>query len=260
MSLLKDIMISIRSYSEAISLIRTHKLGKLFFYSCFLYLFVIIISSYLMWLGLDKFIEYILSISYIKTLSQWLTKYPWLLTITKIGLYLSCIFYFISIFKYLFLAIASPLYAYLSEKSSEAINNTIYPLNMPQLIKDIGRGVIISLKNMIKQFFLTFLLFILSFIPIVGLFSSLFIIILDCYYYGFSMIDYNCERHKMNVKESSQLINSQKGIAIGNGFVMYISIWIPFIGIMFIAPLSAVAASIAFYRKNPQIHLSTIQK
>jgi CysZ protein len=66
------------------------------------------------------------------------------------------------------------------------------------------------------------------------------------------MLDYNCERNKMDVKQSSQLINSQKGLAIGNGLVMYLSLLIPFIGVMFIAPLSAVAASIAFYKKNPQ--------
>lgn len=252
MSLLSDFMISIRSYSEAISLIRAHKMGRIFFFSCFLYLFLIIISSSIMWYGLDYFIESLLSLSYIKSLSQWLSRYPWLLTITKIALYLSSIFYFISIFKYLFLAIASPLYAYLSEKTSEAVNNTSYPLNVAQLIKDIGRGVIISLKNMAKQFFLTMLLFILSFIPIVGLVSSFLIIILDCYYYGFSMLDYNCERNKMDVKQSSQLISSQKGLAIGNGLVMYLSLLIPFIGVMFIAPLSAVAASIAFYKKNPQ--------
>lgn len=250
MSLLNNFGLALQHYKDAITLIQKEKLGGLFLLSCLLYLTITLLSAYLMWLGLDKSLDYFLTLPFVTTITQWFQNIPIVLKLIKIGLYLSLFFVFISVYKYLFLALASPLYAYISERTAEIINQTTYKFNFGQFLHDVIRGIRISLRNFIVQLFLTFLLLLLTFIPIVGWIFGLIIVVLDCYYYGFSMLDYNCERHKLSIQTSRKLIRSNKGIAIGNGLIMYISLLIPILGIIFIAPLSAIAATISFY-KNP---------
>ena len=102
--------------------------------------------------------------------------------------------------------------------------------------------------NAFRQLFFTLLLFLLSMIPVVGILFTLLILCLDCYYYGFSMLDYNCERHQMSVRESRNFIFAHKGAALGNGFILYLSLLIPFIGVIFVAPLSVIASTLHFYK------------
>jgi hypothetical protein len=62
------------------------------------------------------------------------------------------------------------------------------------------------------------------------------------------MMDYNCERERMGVSQSRQYIQARKGRAVGNGLVMYLSMMLPFVGAIFIAPFSAIAATLDFYK------------
>lgn len=246
MNFMLELKQGIASYGEAYTLIRTHKLGGLLFVSCLLYLIIIGISAWLIWLGIDSAMDSIMNWSWVKRFTNWTSDYPWILTLTKIGIYLSSFFLFVSLYKYLFLALASPLYAYISERTAEVMHNTTYPFVLSQFLSDVVRGIIISVKNFFNQLFITLVFFILSFIPVLGWFFSLGIILTDCYYYGFSMLDYNCERDKMSVRESRNFIKKHRGLAIGNGLIMYLSFMIPIVGVMFIAPLSAIAASISY--------------
>ncbi len=103
---------------------------------------------------------------------------------------------------------------------------------------------------MIRQLFLNSLFYVLSFLPVIGWIFGLLVLMNDCYYYGFSMLDYNCERERMSVREARRFIRSHRGLAIGNGLVIFLSMMIPLVGIMLAAPLSAVAGTIAFYRHS----------
>jgi CysZ protein len=207
-----------------------------------------LISAYIIWLGMDFGIDLLLNIPFLSKISIWVKDYSWIVTATKIGFYLSTFFLFISFYKYLFLALASPLFAYISERTAEIITGESLSFNLLQFSKDVVRGIILSGRNFLKQLFLTLILFIFSFIPIIGLLFSFLILIIDCYYFGFSVLDYNAEREKLTAKQSRLLISNRKGLAIGNGLMMYFSILVPFIGIIIIAPLSAIAGTLTFYK------------
>ena len=56
------------------------------------------------------------------------------------------------------------------------------------------------------------------------------------------MLDYSCERRKMNTQESIFFISNHKGLAIGNGIVFYIMHLVPFVGWV-LAPAYAVIAA-----------------
>ena len=248
MNLISQIGMALSSYQDAYRFIRRHHLGKLIGLSSLLYLVIILLSLLLMWIGVQHLFEYILVLPTFQSFMPWFEKFSWILQIIQAGLFFTSIFLFFSLYKFLFLALASPLYAYISERAAEILHQKAYTFTSQQFVQDIIRGLQISAINFLRQLLLTLLLFIFSFIPLIGLIFSATIIILDCYYYGFSMLDYSCEREKMSVRESRRFISSFKGVAIGNGFLLYLSLLIPFIGIILIAPLSAVAATLSYYK------------
>ena len=71
------------------------------------------------------------------------------------------VFFYFSLFKYIFLIIGSPLFAYLSEKTEAIIEGKDVPFNFKQLLKDMNRGIrlryaIRSGKQYIRFLFLSF--------------------------------------------------------------------------------------------------------
>jgi CysZ protein len=63
------------------------------------------------------------------------------------------------------------------------------------------------------------------------------------YFIGFTMLDYNFERHNMSMKDSVIFARKHMGLACGIGFIYAIIMWLPlFAGIMF-APIVAVVGS-----------------
>ncbi len=243
----QEITLAIKDYAAAWRFVQIHRLGKLIILSGVLYLLVFCLTLYGVWLGVDTGLDYLLSISWIESTRHFLSRYHWLLTLSKILTFLSTLFLGISIYKYLFLALASPLFAYISERSAEAYTGVHTPFSLTQFLKDILRGILVSVRNAIAQLLITLLLFFLSLFPVIGLLFSVLMISNDAYYYGFSMLDYNCERHKMGIGTSRRFIKQHKGLAIGNGLVMYAALYIPILGPLIVAPLSVVAATLSFY-------------
>lgn len=156
---------------------------------------------------------------------------------------LKIIFFFVgaAIMKYLVLIIMSPVMAMLSQRIDELITGKKYPFNLGQFIKDILRGSLIALRNMLIQFALIAICFMLMPIPVLGWIMPLFLLVINYYFYGFSMMDYTSERNKMGIIQSIRFIRRNKGLAIGNGFIFALLFAIPFIGVI-IAPILGVAA------------------
>lgn len=162
-----------------------------------------------------------------------------------VGLKILFFFVFSTLSKYILLIIMSPIMALLSERTEEIITGKVYPFHFGQFIKDIGRGVVIALRNMCIEFSFIFLGFFIMWIPVIGWAYALFLIIVSYYFYGFSMIDYVSERRKMGISKSTSYVRKHKGLAIGNGFIFSLIFAIPFIGAIIAAVIAPVAACIA---------------
>jgi len=160
------------------------------------------------------------------------------------------VFFYFSLFKYLFLVIGSPVFAYLSEKTESIIQGKETPFNFSQMLKDMVRGIRLALRNCLWQTVYTVSILILSFIPIVGWITPVISGLVECYYYGFSMLDYSCERHKLSPSESIAFIGKRRGLAMGNGLVFYLMHFIPFLGWVLAPSYAVVAATISLYHQN----------
>jgi len=173
------------------------------------------------------------------------SKFSWILTwIFKI------IFWFISstFTKYLVLMALSPLFALLSESIEEKTNGKTYPFNFKQLIKDIGRGVLMSLRNMFLEYFFIALCFIITIIfPPSVFITGPFLMFVSWYFIGFTMLDYNFERHKLTISESVKFTRKNIGLACGIGLMYTVFMWLPFfIGLMFGPALAVAGATLSF--------------
>ena len=171
---------------------------------------------------------------------------------------LKLIFWFVSstFFRYLTLIFLSPLFAVLSESLEEKITGKKYPFHAAQLVKDIFRGIGISLRNMLLEYFMMALSFVVTvlFPPLIVITAPLLLFI-SWYFIGFTMLDYNFERHKMSISQSIHFARKNKGMACGIGAMYYFLMMLPsVIGMMFAPVIAVVGATICFLQiKNENI-------
>jgi CysZ protein len=245
--MLKELIISIQAYFEAHNFIRKHKLWKWILIPGLIYTILFIAGFYLFWTSSTAFIEFIM----VKTGARaWLDNMhdSWLnyfFIVGQVILQLVMLLFYFSLFKFLFLVIGSPVFAYLSEKTESIINGKEFPFNFKQLLDDILRGIRIALRNIVWQsvYLLTILIF--SFIPVIGWVAPLIALFVECYYFGFSMLDYSSERNKLSYQQSVDFIGRHKGLAIGNGMVYYLMHIVPVIGWLFAPSYAVIAATLS---------------
>jgi CysZ protein len=171
-----------------------------------------------------------------------------------IGILIKIIMWFISgtFVKYVTLIFLSPIMSLLSESVEEKLTGKKFPFNFGQLMKDVLRGTLISLRNMMLEYLLILAGFIvcLIFAPLTFIVTPLLFII-GWYFIGFSMMDYSCERNKMKISEGVSFIRRNKGIAVGLGFCYSLFFILPTfigtgIGMMFGPIMAVTGATIAF--------------
>ncbi len=247
--LLKDIIIAFQGYGQAHKFIRTHNLWKWIILPGIVYMLLFCISMYFFGKSASSVIEY-LSIKtglHGWTISRHSRIVGFFVTIGGVILWLILMLFYFSLFKYLWLIVGSPIFAYLSEKTEAIIEEKEYPFSFPQLLKDILRGISISVRNSLWQTVYIVSLLLLSLIPVVGWVTPVFTVLIECYYYGFSMLDYSCERHNLSTSESIHFIGNRKGLAIGNGLLFYLMHLVPIAGWILAPSYAVIAATLSIY-------------
>jgi len=210
------------------------------------------IGMYFFWNSAEKATTYL---SEVIGIENWLHRQhsaalSFLFVMGGIMVRLTLVFFYFSLFKYLFLIIGSPVFSYLSEKTESIIENKKIPFNFSQMLKDMARGIRLALRNCLWQTVYIVSILILSFIPLVGWITPVISGLVECYYYGFSMLDYSCERHKLSAAESIAFIGKRRGLAMGNGLAFYLMHFIPFVGWVLAPSYAVVAATISLYHQT----------
>ena len=176
-----------------------------------------------------------------KVSSAWLSYF---FVMAGIMLRLILLLFYFSLFKYLILIIGSPVFAYLSEKTESIIEGKEYSFNWQEVKKDVIRGSKLALRNATWQTFYIFLLVLLSLFPLAGWITPIIAIFVECYYFGFSMLDYSFARNKYSLSQSIAITGKHKGFAIGNGLLFYLL----HIVVVFAPAYAIVAATLSVYK------------
>ncbi len=147
------------------------------------------------------------------------------------------------LYKHIVMALSAPFMSPVSEKiEAHMLGETAHSHRQTSFAQQLSRGIRINVRNLVKELLFMIPLVILSFIPVVGIVFTALIFLIQAYYIGFGNMDYTMERH-FDYKNSIQFVRKHRGIAIGNGIVFVLMLFIPIIGFIITLPISVVAAS-----------------
>lgn len=171
----------------------------------------------------------------------------WFSTILTWIIKLALLFLSGTVSKYITLILLSPLLSLLSEAAEEKVKGTKYAFNPTQFMKDVLRGITISLRNMLLEYAIIGLCFMITLIfPPLFFITAPFLLVVSWYFTGFTMLDYNFERHKMDISQSVTFTRGHRGTACGIGMVYWLCMLLPFIGLMFGPVLAVIGACNSF--------------
>jgi CysZ protein len=250
--LLKEIIIAIQSYFEAHDFIRKHRLWKWIVIPGILYMLLFVAGMYFFWQSSNDAVTWI---SQQIGLENWLQKQrnnwlSFLFVMAGLILRIVLVFFYFSLFKYLFLIIGSPVFAYLSEKTESILEGKDFPFELKQLLHDVARGIRLALRNTLWQSVYVVSLLLLSLFPVAGWITPVIALFVECYFYGASMLDYSLERHKLTYTQSVSYISRHKGLAIGNGLMFFLMHGFIIIGWVLAPAYAVVAATLSLHKEK----------
>ena len=237
--MVKNIIKGIQAYSRSFALISKLKLWKFFFIPIIISLVTAIIigvSAYGLSDNVGQFIAKIWFWEWGKATFTTISTVIGGIVVLAIGLI---------VYKHIIMALSAPFMSPVSEKIEAHLTGIENHSHRKTSFKEqLWRGIRINMRNLGKELLLTIPLLLLKFIPVVNIFSTVLLFLLQAYYAGFGNMDYTLERH-FKYRESIQFIRKHRGIAIGNGTLFMLFLLVPIIGVILVLPLSVTAASIS---------------
>ena len=236
--MIKNITSGIKAYFGAFSLISKLKLWKYFAIPMLISFVTAIIIGFLAY-GLSdnigNFISKIWVWDWGKETFTTISNFIGGLLIIVIGLIL---------FKHIIMALSAPFMSPVSEKIEIHLTGTTnHNHRNTTFSEQLWRGIRINIRNLSMELLLTIPILLISFIPLIGFLSTIILFLMQAYYAGFGNMDYTLERH-FKYAESIQFVRKNRGLAIGNGIIFMLFLFIPIIGVILVLPLSVTAASV----------------
>lgn len=236
--MINNILKGIQAYSGALSLISKLKLWKYFAIPIIISVVtatIIALSAYGLSDNIGRFIANIWPWDFGKDTFTSISTFIGGIVVLAIGLIL---------YKHIIMAFSAPFMSPVSEKIEAHLTGVPAHSNRNTSFKEqLWRGIRINFRNLVKELLITIPILLLKFIPVVNIFSTALLFLVQAYYAGFGNMDYTLERH-FKYRESVQFIRKYRGIAIGNGTVFILFLLIPIIGVILVLPMSVTASSL----------------
>ncbi|GGD16237.1 EI24 domain-containing protein [Hyunsoonleella pacifica] len=235
--MIKNIISGIKAYFGAFGLISKLKLWKYFaipMLISFITAIIVFGSAYALSDNIGAFISKIWIWDWGKETFLTISSFIGGIIVLVIGLIL---------FKHIIMALSAPFMSPVSEKiEAHFTGQPAHSHRDTTFTQQLWRGIKINGRNLLMELVLTIPILLLKFIPVVNIFSTVLLFMVQAYYAGFGNMDYTLERH-YQYKESVQFVRRYRGLAIGNGIVFILFLLIPVIGVILVLPLSVTAAS-----------------
>ena len=234
----KNILKGLEAYSGTFALISKLKLWKYFAIPIVISIVTALtigVTAYGLSDNIGRFISSIWPWDFGKETFTSISTFIGAIVIIAIGLIL---------YKHIIMALSAPFMSPVSEEIETHLTgiekhqhrNTTFG-------QQLWRGIRINLRNLGKELLITIPILMLKFIPVINIFSTVLLFLVQAYYAGFGNMDYTLERH-FKYGESVQFVRKYRGIAIGNGIVFILLLLVPVVGIILVLPLSVTAASL----------------
>ena len=159
-------------------------------------------------------------------------------------LWFTLLLFYFALFKYLFLILFAPFFAYLHLRIDAIQKNTVFVFNGATYRKLITRALLLNVTNLLWQTVYLIPIVIICTLPIIGWFTPIFTILIECYFLGAAMLDYSLATENKNKVAAAAYVNNHKGLPIGNGLIFYLLHFIPIIGWITAPFYSLIAAQL----------------
>ncbi len=236
--MLKNILKGIKAYGSSFALISKLKLWKYFFIPILISVITAFVIGFLAYEFSDTIGGYIAKMwvwEWGKEIFVTFSNFIGAVLIVVIGLLL---------YKHIVMALAAPFMSPVSEKIEAHLTGVpAHSHTNTSFSEQLWRGIRINVRNLVKEILFTIPIMLLGFIPVIGIVSTILLFLMQAYYAGFGNMDYTLERH-LKYKDSIQFVENNRGIAIGNGIVFILFLFIPVVGIILVLPLSVTAATV----------------
>jgi CysZ protein len=246
--MIQNILKGIQAYFGAFQLISKLKLWKYFTIPIIISVLIAALIATLAYSLSDNIGHYISSFwkwEFGKQAFEMISTFLSGLFIVVIGLVL---------YKHIVMALSAPFMSPVSEKIEQHFRGESHQYRKTSFQDQLIRGIRMNVRNLLRELFFTIPILLLSIIPVIGIFSTVLLFIMQAYYVGFGNMDYTLERH-FKYKESINFVKNNKGLAIGNGIVFLLFLFIPVIGVILVLPLSVTAVTTETIK---QIHLKEL--
>jgi CysZ protein len=248
--LLKEIIIAIQAYFDAHQFISRQKLWKWIVVPGIVYALLFCIGMYFFWHSTNNVVSWITGGIGVE---GWLKRQrssllTFLFVMAELMIRIVLMLFYFSLFKYLILIIGAPAFAYLSERTESSLEERPFSFSFKQLVRDAWRGVQVAGRNTAWQTVYIVAVLLLSFVPVVGWVAPVVALFIECYYYGFSMLDYSCGRAQLPQAQSIRFISHHRGLAIGNGLLFYAMHIVPVVGWVLAPAYAIIAATVSLHR------------
>jgi CysZ protein len=164
------------------------------------------------------------------------------ITMGSFWLWFTLLLLYFALFKFIFLALFSPFFAYLHIRIAAIQKSEPFEFHWTPYRKLVYRAVVLSLTNMLWQAVYLVPIILVCTIPIIGWFTPIFTILMECYFFGYAMLDYGLATENKTRLVAATYVSRHKGLPIGNGIIFYLLHLIPVIGWM-TAPFYALIAA-----------------
>ncbi|PUZ22044.1 CysZ protein [Chitinophaga costaii] len=240
---LREVIAAIQSYGKAHQFILQHRLWQWILLPGIIFCALFVLGIYFVWGYSTAFVNYLLNVL---PFLNWIQDFEsgWIsLLFLLLSFSVHCLFLllYVSYFRNLFLIVAAPVFAFISEKTGAILHRKKADVGYAELRQDTLRSIRLCGRNILYQTAGMLVLVIVAFVPIVGIITPLVAFFMECYFFGFSMLDYSCDRHQMDLPQTISFVKQHKGVAVGNGLIFYLFLFIPILGWM-LAPTYAVIA------------------
>ncbi|NRA93733.1 MAG: EI24 domain-containing protein [Psychroserpens sp.] len=236
--MVKNIIKGIQAYSGSLSLISKLKLWKFFLIPIIISVVtatIIGVSAYGFSDNIGRFISKVWVWEWGKETFTSISTFIGGIAVLAIGLIL---------YKHIIMALSAPFMTPVSERiEAHLTGKTVQYHRNTKFSEQLWRGIRIGLRNIVRELLISIPILLLKFIPVVNIFSTGLLFLLQSYYAGFGNMDYTLERY-LNFGESVQFVRKNRGIAIGNGIVFILCLLVPVIGVILVLPMSVTAASV----------------
>ncbi|MFQ3238743.1 MAG: CysZ protein [Olleya marilimosa] len=241
--MIQNIIKGINGYSGAFALISKLKLWKYFFIPIVISILTATIIGFTSYGLSDNIGQFIAKIWFWEWGKQ---------TFTTISTVLGAIIIIalgIILYKHIIMALSAPFMSPVSEKIETHLTGIVkHNHRKTSFQEQLWRGIKINIRNLGRELLITIPILLLKFIPVINIFSTALLIIIQSYYAGFGNMDYTLERH-FNYKDSVKFVRANRGLAIGNGLVFILFLFIPIIGVILVLPLSVTAGTISTVKR-----------